>query len=66
MNAHRLPADLDDALFSALQNTVGCELAFAATEAVSEILAARRDAVTDMIAPLPETKPLNWLLGYSL
>jgi hypothetical protein len=48
MNAHGLPDELDDALFDALRELLGRKLAHAATEAVCEVLASRRDAWDDM------------------
>jgi hypothetical protein len=48
VNAYGLPDDLDDALFDALRELLGRKLAHAATEAVCEVLAARRDALVDM------------------
>lgn len=66
MNVHGLPDDVDDALYHALLDTVGGELAFAAAETVSATLAARRDAILDMLTPAPDTLPLNWLLGYDI
>lgn len=68
MNAHGLPDDLDDALYAALMDTVGQDLAYAATEAVSQVLASRRDALADMLQPLPappRTMAAAWLIGPS-
>lgn len=63
MNAQGLDDDLDDAIHQALLNAVGCELAFAATEAVCEVLAARRDALADMRDDT-ERRPAGWLVGF--
>lgn len=62
MKRNPIPPDVDDAIYEALKNTVGCELAFAATEVVCQVLASRRDALRDMLAPLPERRPLVEIL----
>lgn len=64
MNAHGLPDDLDDALFDALRELLGRQFAHAATEAVCEVLASRRDAYRDM--GYVGSQALNWLVGYDI
>ncbi len=56
--------ELDDAIYAALQEVVGAEAAFEATEAVVLVLLSRRDAFADMrVMPEPERTVGSWLLG---
>jgi hypothetical protein len=61
-NSYGLAASLDDELYHAMLDTVGGELAFAATDAACRVIAARRDAIRDQ----RDNPPLNWLLGWNL
>lgn len=47
-NVNGLPAELDDAIFDALKDLLGRQLAYPATEAVCQVIASRRDAMRDM------------------
>lgn len=53
-----LPGDVDDAIYAALVNIVGVQLSHAATEAVCEVLASRRDALADML--LEPVRVFGW------
>jgi hypothetical protein len=47
-NVNGLPSELDDAIFEALKELLGRQLAHPATEVVCQVLASRRDALQDM------------------